>query len=160
MNECVAQSLLSAETTLKINTASSQDKLTETKLFPLLKEQQQKTQTENKNKNTGQNRSNNSSKDFGHQTRQNKRVYPERCETKEVRPVTVPAAAHGECPGCKQEGNSGEAKVTLSGGAGAQGSGRPGQLESSGDRVAENLSHQQGDPRVFSKSAQVSEENT
>ena len=44
MNECVAQSLLSAETTLKINTASSQDKLTETKLFPLLKEQQQKTQ--------------------------------------------------------------------------------------------------------------------
>ena len=76
MNECVAQSLLSAEATLKINTASSQDKLTETKLFPVLKEQQQKTQTENKNKNTEQNRSNNSSKDFGHQTKQNKKSIP------------------------------------------------------------------------------------
>lgn len=44
--------------------------------------------------------------------------------------------------------------------AGAQGSGRPGQLEPSGDRAADNLRHQQGDPQVFSKSAQVSEENT
>ena len=59
-----------------------------------------------------------------------------------------------------QEGNSGDATAIHSGGAGAQGSGRPGQLESSGDRAAENLRHQQGDPRVFSKSVQASEENT
>ena len=72
--------------------------------------------------------------------------------------MTVPAAAHGECPGCRQEGSSRDAKVTHSGGAGAQRSGRPGQLESSGDRAAESLRHQQGDPQVFSKSAQVSEE--
>ena len=41
--------------------------------------------------------------------RQNKtkKVYPERCETKEVRPVTVPAAAHGECPGRGKKGTRG-----------------------------------------------------
>lgn len=136
VNECVEQNLLLAGAILKTNIASCQDKVTETKLFSLLKEKEQKTQTENKNKNTGQNISNSSSKDFGHQAKQSKNKYPERCETKEVSPVTVPAAAQGECPGCRQEGNSGDAKVTHSGElGGAQGSGRPGQLEPSGSEL-------------------------
>ena len=154
VNECVEQNLLLAGAILKTNTASCQDKVTETKLFSLLKEKQQKPKLKTKTKTLGK----------IYQT-----IVPQILDNRQNKAKNIPwrvwnkGSKPCDCSCCCPRGRSrmqarrelGRCQGHSPWRAGAQGSGRPGQLELAGDRAADNLRHQQGDPQVFSKSAQV-----
>lgn len=75
----------------KINIASSQDGVTKTKLFSLLKQQQHTKKKKTKMKTLDEIYQKMVLKNLDIRRNKAKTIYPERCETKEVSPVTVPA---------------------------------------------------------------------